>query len=389
MTDRTEEGAALLDVPVVIAAPDVISPPAISPPAISPPGDIVARTTRAVPPPPARLPRALKVSGYVAGATAPPATAYAADIVILAMDRVEETEAAIASALAQRGISRHIFVVDQGSHPDALERLAGLVEGRKEATLVSLRGNFGVAGGRNRGTALGHGRVIVGLDNDAVFDSPDTVAQAVAAFEEDERLAALGLRILVDATGDDDLSSWGYPRDLLPRAGDTFETVTFVGAGHAIRRAAWQQAGEYDEALFFCWEEFDFCLRAIAHGWRILYRGDLGVRHKVSPEQRCRWSSGRWFHFVRNRVYIERKRGTSWMALTPRIAGYILKGARNRLPGETLRAVAAAARMSAGLHPQPASEAVRDYIARNDGAYRGSLKRRLKTEVLSRLPGRA
>ena len=30
---------------------------------------------------------------------------------------------------------------------------------------------------------------------------------------------------------------------------------------------AWQQAGGYDPKLFFCWEEFDFCLRAIALGW--------------------------------------------------------------------------------------------------------------------------
>ncbi len=46
--------------------------------------------------------------------------------------------------------------------------------------------------------------------------------------------------------------------------------------------AAWEQAGGYDAKLFFCWEEFDFCLRAIALGWRIRYRGDIVIRHKVS-----------------------------------------------------------------------------------------------------------
>jgi hypothetical protein len=34
--------------------------------------------------------------------------------------------------------------------------------------------------------------------------------------------------------------------------------VTFVGAGHAIQRVAWEQASGYDDSLFFCWEEYDF-----------------------------------------------------------------------------------------------------------------------------------
>ncbi|MDQ2802467.1 MAG: glycosyltransferase family 2 protein [Pseudomonadota bacterium] len=115
-----------------------------------------------------------------------------ADVVILALDRPEETEAAIASALAQQGVSRHVFVVDQGSHANSLARLARAVAGREDATLVSLRRNLGVAGGRNRGAALGHGRVIVGLDNDALFGGPDTLARAVAGFEDDPALPPPG-----------------------------------------------------------------------------------------------------------------------------------------------------------------------------------------------------
>ncbi|MDQ2802468.1 MAG: hypothetical protein M3Y41_07210 [Pseudomonadota bacterium] len=163
----------------------------------------------------------------------------------------------------------------------------------------------------------------------------------------------------------------------MPRAGAAFEAVTFVGAGHAISRVAWEAAGGYDEALFFCWEEFDFCLRAIEQGWHVRYRGDIEIRHQVSPERRLRWAEGRWFHFVRNRLYIERKRGTSWPALAPRIGGYLLKGVRNGMPVETLRAMAAAIRMSAGVRARPASAAARAYMARHDGAHRGSAMKRL------------
>jgi GT2 family glycosyltransferase len=237
---------------------------------------------------------------HVAGASGAPAGYYDADVVILSLNRTEETQAAIHSALAQTGVSRHVFVVDQGSRRDTVARLAAIVAGRPDVSLVALDCNHGVAGGRNRGTALGHGRVIVGLDNDAEVADPGTLARAVAALDADEMLAAIGCRIIVHATGADDLASWGYPVSLL-RAGDAFDAVTFVGAGHAIRRAAWNACGGYDEALFFCWEEFDFCLRAIALGWRIRYRGDIVIRHKVSAEHRVAWSGTRWFYFVRNR----------------------------------------------------------------------------------------
>ena len=326
---------------------------------------------------------------HVAGAIAPPTGAYDADIIILSLDRPEETADAVRSALAQRGVSRHVVVVDQGSRPEHLSRLAALLRDRMDATLVRLPENLGVAGGRNRASAIGHGRVIVALDNDAEFATADTVAQAVAALDDDAGIGALGFRILAHANGEDDQSSWGYPPRLKPRAADSFDAATFVGAGHAIRRTAWRQAGGYDEALFFCWEEFDFCLRAIALGWTIRYRGDIAVLHKVSPGQRVTWSATRWFYFVRNRLYIERKYGASWPSLAPRVAGYFLRALRNGVGGQMLRGVAGAVRMSRTMRPHALPLRARAYLARTDRAHRGTLLGRLRDEVLAALPAPA
>jgi GT2 family glycosyltransferase len=284
----------------------------------------------------------IRTGRAVAGAAGPPAGPYDADIVILSLDRAEDTAAAIRSALAQTGVTRHVFVIDQGSRPENLKALAAVVAGHRDASLVALGRNYGVAGGRNRGTALGHGRLIVGLDNDAEFDAPDALARLVAALDADPRVAAIGCRIVRDATGDDDLSSWGYPRRLLLHAGDNFEAATFVGAGHAIRRAAWDDAGSYDEALFFCWEELDFCVRARARGWHVVYRGDIVIRHKVSAEQRVAWSGTRWFYFVRNRLYVGRKYGASWVGLLPRLGIYLARALRDGALPQAVRAVPAA-----------------------------------------------
>jgi GT2 family glycosyltransferase len=251
--------------------------------------------------------------------------------------------------------------------------------------LLAVSCNLGVAGGRNLISGLGHGRVIVALDNDAEFAAPDTVARLVSALDGEPGLAAIGCRIVTHADGSDDLSSWGYPAKLLPSVGESFDTVTYVGAGHAIRRQAWHEAGGYDAKLFFGWEEFDFCLRAIALGWRIRYRGDIVVRHKVAEEQRVGWATQRWFFFVRNRLYIERKLGCPWLMLTPRIAAYLLKGARNGQMRQTIRAIRATERMQPWIRSRMMPIAGTSYLIRNDRAHRGSWFHRLTHEVLGRI----
>ena len=93
----------------------------------------------------------------------------------------------------------------------------------------------------------------------------------------------------------------------------------------------------------------DFALRAIDCGWRVCYRGDILVRHKASPERRVEWSGDRWFHFVRNRVYIARKWDASWPELAPRYAAYTVKGLRNGLARQTVRALLAAMLLSPSM----------------------------------------
>ena len=329
---------------------------------------------------------------FVAGARGP-SRAVDADVIILAMDRAEETAAAIASARAQHGVAKHVWILDQGSSPAALDRIAAAVTGAQDATLMRVDRNYGVAGGRNRATLLGSARVVFALDNDAEFGSTTTLSHAVAALDQSPDIAAIACRILVYSTGADDLSSWGYPTGLLEQAAEAFDAATFVGAGHALRRADFEAAGAYDEALFFTWEEFDLALRLVNMGRRIRYRGDIVVRHKVSPEHRVAWSGTRWHHFVRNRLYIALKHGARPAELLPRYLAYQFKGMRNGVLAQGLRAGPAALAMARRFRPMPGTDHLygmptetRRYLARTDAAHRGSMLQRLRREVLGMLP---
>jgi GT2 family glycosyltransferase len=330
------------------------------------------------------------MTGRLAGSprtgSAAPAGDYDADILILSLDRVAETEAAIRSALSQEGLTRHVIVFDQGSSEATLARLRRLIDSRADALLASSGGNLGVAEGRNRAAALGHGRVLIAIDNDAVFADSGTAARAVALLDEQPGLAALGFRIMNTDGSDEDHASWGYPEALRPRAADRFACVTFVGAGHAIRRTTWDAVGGYDPSLFFTWEEFDFALRAIDRGWELLHAGDIAVHHKLATQARVDWSARRWFLFVRNRLYIERKWRPPLVALVARAAGYGLRSVRMGLGRQCGAAVLAALRMPLPAPPRWMSAAGRAYLRVADTAWRGGFWGRWRGEVMAGLP---
>ncbi|HEY1857196.1 glycosyltransferase family 2 protein [Acidocella sp.] len=317
--------------------------------------------------------------------TKPGFGAYDADIVILCLERPEETRAAIRSALAQRGGVFHVSVLDQNSGPDTTRALTTEFANTPHFSLYRAAQNLGVGGGRNFLAGCGHGRIIVGLDNDAVFRDPWIVAGAVEAFNRRPDLGALGFNILAADGSAPDLSSWGYPQRLRPKFREKFDATTFVGAGHAIRRATWQAVGGYDPSLFFTWEEYDFCLAAIARRWRIAYDGSLAVRHRPAPAARLGGDARMTWH-VRNRLVISRKWGASWPALAPRILSYALRGAiTGRLPA-TIQGIAAAWRAEI---PPPGKmpKAMRAYIRTHESRHRGSWLDRLWLEVFKRKEG--
>lgn len=232
------------------------------------------------------------------------------DTTILSWDRSEDTLAAISSALQQEGIQGKVFVVDQGSSPDNITKLREFAENKQDLTVVYNKENLGVPGGRNCGALQGKGKYIVSLDNDAEFADEHQLAKATEIMEANPDIAVLAFRILRYGSTEDDWSSWPYGSTDKWPSDSSFYTTKFVGAGHMIRREAFEAIGGYDNKLFFMHEEVDLSKRFINSGFKIRYSHEVVIGHKVSAEHRVPWSSTRTLYDVRNSVYLAAKLNT-------------------------------------------------------------------------------
>jgi len=317
-----------------------------------------------------------------------PVISPAVDLVLLSLNRLDDTLAAVDSVLDQEIDSLALWIVDQGSNPEQVETLRGVASENPQVQLVELTDNVGVAAGRNIGINAGNAEFVVCLDNDAVFDTPDTLSRAIDRLASDDRLGAVAFRALDYSTRGLDLGSWAYPRTHM-KTTKAVPVSRFVGVGHGLRRAAFRDAGGYDERLFFCEEELDLSYRMIDRGYRIVYDPSVVVLHKRSPEERIEWDRGRVYHQVRNAVLVQHRHHRRPMATALLAAGWLLRALYNRQGRQAIRGLVDAFRQ---LRDEPDTgglgENARRYVWQHDTRLRGSLLNRLRDDVLAALPTR-
>lgn len=265
------------------------------------------------------------------------------DVIILSWNRVEDTMAAITSALDQEGVDQRVLVVDQGSEAENLRRLREFLVPLPQVRLQALDCNIGVAGGRNMATAIGSAPYVVALDSDAVFAHREVLARVVQHLRAHEDIGALAFRITNYFTHRNDATSWDHPSACRPDR--AFACSRFVGAGHALRRRVFEEVGRYDDRLFFCGEEIDLCYRILNRGYRIEYFPDAEILHKISPEHRVRWERGRYYFTVRNNLYTSYKIGVPIPRLLLAAAAFVVKGAANGVAADAMRGIRGAASM--------------------------------------------
>jgi GT2 family glycosyltransferase len=198
-------------------------------------------------------------------------------------------------ALLAAGVAEDtIWLVDNGSQPAAGPQIGARFPAVR---ILRLEANAGFAGGCNAGAraALNAGAaVLLFLNNDALIE-PGALTALNAALAADSRIAAVspkvyyhntqriiqsvGLRVDPDSgtarmigAGEPDRGQYDQPA----------EHDALFGCAMLIRRAAWEQVGEFWEPFFNYAEEIDWCLRARRQGWRLLSVPQAIVWHRTS-----------------------------------------------------------------------------------------------------------
>ena len=303
------------------------------------------------------------------------------DVVVLSLNRLQDTLECIDSVLTQDYPGVHLWVLDQGSEPATLEALRqkavlggfSFVEGKRT----------GVAAGRNRGYRMGNAPVIVALDNDAILADSGVLTRVSERFAGDDKLGVVAFSVLEYANGGADMGSWGYPWPVKSHLNKEFLTARFCGAGHALSRRAFEASPGYDEQLFFFGEELDLSWWLVSLGYEIRYVPEIAVRHKSSQEQRIDWANGRYYYNVRNMLYLGRKFFHKPVMLTGYVVGYFFKGILNGLTKVALKGIWDGLRLKnvQACKPVLSGEALQ-YIMKYEFAPRGSAIQRFRREIL-------
>ncbi|HEV7732185.1 MAG TPA: glycosyltransferase family 2 protein [Candidatus Binatia bacterium] len=184
-----------------------------------------------------------------------------------------------------------IIVVDNGSR----EPCGALLADRAPA-VVCIRNpeNLGYAGGANVGirAALARGADVVLLLNNDVRLQPGAVAAALRVLDGDPRVAIVGAKVLTREDPSRLWLAWGrvtWGQSLValegadapdgPRFSRERDVEWIGGCTMWMRAEALGRIGLLDEAFFAYHEEVDWCVRARALGYRVVYCPDAIVTH--------------------------------------------------------------------------------------------------------------
>jgi len=217
-------------------------------------------------------------------------------IAILNYQRRDALREALTSARSQ-DYPVEILAVDNASTDGSAEMVR---DEFPDVRLVALPENIAAAA-RNAGVAAAKGDIVVTIDNDVRFTTPNDVATAVAELERHPGAALVNFMI-VGADGALSRRDWCHPRDPDVWAHRPFATDYVLEGASACRRQAFLEVGGYWPPLFIGHEGWDLALRLLDAGHELRYTPDVRVRHLVDTTARP--SSRIYYTFSRNAVWV-------------------------------------------------------------------------------------
>jgi GT2 family glycosyltransferase len=198
--------------------------------------------------------------------------------VIVTMNRKELLRKCVNSVMEQTGHDKEVIVVDNASSDGTAEMLT-----HEYPDVVVLRKstNIGAGGGRNAGTAVARGEIIVYLDDDATLFTTDTAERVIRYFNDRPDVGVLGFRILDPETKQTCRAS--IPRCDRRLLTENTPIAALYGGACAFLKEVFDKTGGYWKMLDpYGAEDAELACRVIDQGYNMLWVMDITVCHSRS-----------------------------------------------------------------------------------------------------------
>ncbi len=182
----------------------------------------------------------------------------------------------LADALTSAVGFDEVIVADMASDPP-LQPVMGIHWLRSDE-------NLGVTGGRNLLAARANADVLVFLDDDAVFRTPDAADRIRDLMKGPDAPQVVAFRIV---RADGMTVSAEHPfRGSVRDVDHARPCAYFLGGAVAVERAAFLDAGGFDERFRYSTEEIDLAYTIMRQGGTVRYEPSIVVEHRPSDRGR-------------------------------------------------------------------------------------------------------
>jgi len=182
---------------------------------------------------------------------------------------------AVQSALAQTWPETEVVIVDDGSTDSVTLEL---LQASWPRTRIIHQDNAGPAAARNRAIREATGDYILPLDADDRIE-PTYVAKAAAVLDAQSDVGIVYCRATKFGV---EQGAW----ELNDYSPDELALGNVIFASAMFRRADWERLGGFDETLRHGMEDYDFWIRLVHAGWKVVRLDETLFHYRVREQSR-------------------------------------------------------------------------------------------------------